>query len=276
MKYVETEGNSIDDAIDRALAELGASRDKVDIEILSNSARGLFGFGGKRARVRATLRTPLEATAAEPFEAVARLQTGSTPAAKAETTPTRAAAPRTEVPVDARTLERVREVLQEVVRLMGSEAVVEAVGQGTEAARLVINGDSSGRLIGRRGQTLDALEYLANRIASRDDEQASRIVVDSQNYRQRRRQSLEELAHRMAERARRRGKPVVLNPMSPRDRRVIHLALQNDRSLTTRSSGQGYFRRLVVIPEGGRAQPRSERPQRRKDEKSQGRQTPEA
>jgi spoIIIJ-associated protein len=153
-------------------------------------------------------------------------------------------------------------VLQEVVRLMGIEATIQVHHRDAESAQLIIDGDTTGMLIGRRGQTLDALEYVANRIAAREDEQATRIQLDSQNYRERRRQALEQLAHRLAERARRRGKTVTLNPMSPRDRRIIHLTLQNDRALTTRSAGNGYFRKLLIIPATGRGEP-TERSQRR-------------
>jgi spoIIIJ-associated protein len=265
MNYVEAEGSSIDDAIERALQQLGVTRDKVDVEILENATRGLFGLGGKPARVRATLRTlNLES-----------VHTAAT--APAPRTPTAPAAPaRRPVPppspvtaassssheVDGHTLERARAVLAEMVSLIGIEASVEAVSDEL-GPRLLINGDTSGMLIGRRGQTLDALEYIANRIVAREDDGAGRIAVDSQNYRDRRRQSLEELARRLAERARRRGKTVTLNPMSPRDRRIVHMALQNERALTTRSAGKGYFRKLLIIPEGERGEGRSDRRSRR-------------
>jgi spoIIIJ-associated protein len=97
---------------------------------------------------------------------------------------------------------------------------------------------------------LDALEYLINRIVNRDEGASARLVIDSENYRARRRTSLEEMARRMGEQAKERGKPVTLNPMSPQDRRIVHLVLQADSSLTTKSSGKGYFRRLIIIPEG--------------------------
>ena len=111
-----------------------------------------------------------------------------------------------------------------------------------------LTGDSSGVLIGRRGQMLDALEYLLNRVVGRDEGGAPRIIVDSENYRARRRESLEELARRMGEQAKKKRKPVTLNPMSPRDRRIVHLILQEDSSLVTKSSGKGYFRKLIIIP----------------------------
>jgi spoIIIJ-associated protein len=154
-------------------------------------------------------------------------------------------------PPSEATVERARTALQEVVRLTGVEVHV-TVAQDADAVRLVIEGDPSGLLIGRRGQTLDAIEYLVNRIAGQEEDSGSHLVVDSQDYRARRRQSLEDMAHRLAERARQRGKPVTLNPMSPRDRRIVHLALEGDPTLSTRSAGTGYYRKLVIVPEAAR------------------------
>ena len=117
-------------------------------------------------------------------------------------------------------------------------------------------------MIGRRGQTLDALEYLVNRIVARsEDAPASRIMVDVEGYRERRREYLNELARRLAEKAKQTGRSVTLNPMSPRDRRVVHLALQNDTSVETRSQGQGYYRKMLILPgarRGNRPSPASQ------------------
>jgi spoIIIJ-associated protein len=270
MEYVETEGDSIDEAIERALARLGATRDRVEIEILSNVSKGLFGLGGRKARVRATLRSPIRFDGGEDESLAATDPAGADepPAARPEARPIRAEdrvrqppLARPQAGLEAPALERSQAVLQEVVRLIGSEARVRIEDDG-DGPRLVIDGDESGLLIGRRGQTLDALEYVLNRIVTREDEGGTRLVVDSQNYRTRRRQSLVDLAHRLGERARRRGKTVTLNPMSPRDRRVVHLALQDDPSLTTRSSGRGYYRKLLIIP-GGERRARPRRNERR-------------
>jgi spoIIIJ-associated protein len=287
MQSVETEGHSIDDAIEQALQRLGVSRDKVDIEILANAARGLFGLGGRRAKVRATVRRPLALDAGE-----------STPAAPAATTPaasrdTRAEerprpaapparpasserrdpsprpapppaahhappprpAPETAPPLSEASLERARVVLTEIIRLTGSEASILAT-RDADGVRLVISGDPSGLLIGRRGQTLDALEYLLHRIVAHGEDTGARLVVDAENYRLRRRESLEDLARRVAERARRSGKPITLSPMSPRDRRIVHLALQGDTGMTTRSAGSGFYRKIVIAPAGARRPPR--------------------
>lgn len=279
MQSIEAEGSTIDDAIARALELLGAPRERVEIEILANATKGLFGFGGKRARVRASLRRSVaEATASAPAAApvvtpaapqrpvpppaaapaapamAAPAKTGS--AARRPTRPPRAnarrdrrPAPRPAAPAVASTppspeaLARGRDVLAEIVRLCGVEATVAGDG-----ARLVIDGDTSGVMIGRRGATLDALEYVINRVVGHDDERAGHVEVDANEYRSRRRAALEALAHRMAERARSKGRPVTLNPLNPRERRVVHLALQDDPTLTTRSAGSGFYRRIVIVP----------------------------
>jgi len=290
MQSIEAEGNSIDDAIARALSLLGAPRERVEIEILANATKGLFGFGGKRARVRASLRRPVTddapvATAAAVPAPAARSSTpdarSSTPApaprpvvAPAAPAPSRsAAAPRAargperrrpprerrrepratprpatpDVPPSPEALERGRALLAEIVQRCGVAGTVE-----TADARLVIHGDTSGVLIGRRGAVLDALEYVVNRAVGHDEDRASHIEVDANDYRARRHAALEALAKRMAEQARRKGKPVALNPLSPRERRVVHLTLRSDPTLTTRSAGSGFYRRLVIVPNGSR------------------------
>lgn len=279
MEYVEAEGQSIDDAIERALRQLGVERDRVEIEIVENASRGIFGIGGRKAKVRATLRTPLnlEPEAAEkltPQAHAPRQERRSKPESSApapampepcvQPPPSRSTSPadRPVTPkaaatmMDGAALDQAEKTLGEVIRLIGTEGHVEVV-QDDDGPRLLIVGDTSGVLIGRRGQTLDALEYFINRTVAREEESAVHLVVDSQDYRARRRDALVDLARRLGERARRRGKTVSLNPMSPRDRRIVHLALQDDPSLTTRSSGRGYFRKLLIIPGGERRAGRS-------------------
>ena len=237
MDSVEAEGSSIDAAIDGALRLLGVTRDRVEIEILNNAVRGLFGIGGRKARVRATLRAPIDAEQTTPSVAEQR-QSASEPAPPREVTAD-----------DRHGIERAREVLEAILRHLEVQAEVN-VRHVDNDVLFDLTGDSSGVLIGRRGQMLDALEYLLNRVAARDEGGSARIVVDSENYRARRREALEELARRMGEQAKKKQKAVTLNPMSPRDRRIVHLILQEDSSLVTKSSGKGYFRKLIIIPAG--------------------------
>ena len=147
-------------------------------------------------------------------------------------------------------VERGCQVLGEILEHMGLEAPVSSIVQDNE---VIINLEdvSDGLLIGRKGETLDALEYLLNRIVIRSDEVEAHLLVDAAGYRQRRRQNLESLALRLSEQAKRRRKTVTLSPLNPRDRRIVHLTLEDDPLVTTTSMGRGYFRRLNIIPEGG-------------------------
>jgi spoIIIJ-associated protein len=236
MEPVEAEGHSIDEAIDNALRMLGVSRDRVEIEILENATRGLFGLGGRKARVRAALRNPIDA------ESLTEAERSPTPPAAVEGITTVPPAEPNSAAMRACT------VLEQIVKLLDVQAGV-ILRQEPERILLDLTGDSSGVLIGRRGQMLDALEYLLNRIVVHEGD-STRIVVDSQNYRTRRSQSLEDLARRMGDQAKKKRKTITLNPMSPRDRRIVHLVLQEDPSLSTKSSGKGYFRKLIIIPAG--------------------------
>jgi spoIIIJ-associated protein len=249
MDSVEADGSSIDEAIESALKLLGATRDRVEIEILNNAVRGLFGIGGRKARVRATLRAPIDADQPIPVTPRRRDIQPAPPPARREVRPEPPAPPHAMTAEDHHAVDRARQVLEEILRHMDLDAAVN-VRQTDDHVLFELTGDSSGVLIGRRGQMLDALEYLLNRIATRDEGGSARIVVDSENYRARRREALEELARRMGEQAKKKQRPVTLNPLSPRDRRIVHLILQEDTSLVTKSSGKGYFRKLIIIPTG--------------------------
>jgi spoIIIJ-associated protein len=258
MRSIETDGDSIDLAIEKALQTLQVGRDQVEVEILADATKGLFGFGGKKARVRATVRPPL----------VARLQTAEVGATKndsrATTTP-RTSSPRTDsqgtraatTPPEAAAgasasdtfVARCKSVLEQLIGHLGVSCSVAARPGADGSVLLDVSGDAQGLLIGRRGQTLDALEYIVNRIVARDDEPAAgRIVIDVERYRERRRDHLTTLAERLAGKVRQTGRPVTLNPMSPRDRRIVHLALQQDASVATRSQGDGHFRKILIVP----------------------------
>jgi spoIIIJ-associated protein len=113
---------------------------------------------------------------------------------------------------------------------------------------LNIVGDKSGLLIGRRGKTLDALQFIVNRVVNRTLEKKIRVVVDSENYRQRRIESLTQMALKIGDKAKRIMKPISTNPMNPHDRRIVHLALKEDEKLDTRSRGEGLLKKVVVIP----------------------------
>ena len=255
MSAVETQGLTIEEAVASALAQLQAERNQVEIEIIAQPTKGFLGIGRKKARVRATLRSSFapqelepESTAVDPAEQPARRRTVSS------------ASDAQPAPVSRETGEKACRALTETLRLMGMEVPVSLNVQGAEAV-INIEDTVGGLLIGRKGQTLDALEYLLNRMVARGDEEEAHLVLDAEGYRERRRQSLESLALRLGERAKRRRKTVTLNPLSPRDRRVVHLVLEDDPLVNTRSVGRGHLRRLSIVPENGgttrRERPRS-------------------
>ena len=234
MSAMEAEGRSIEATIAEALERLGATRDQVEIEVLAQGTKGFLGIGAKKARVRVTRKEPVVGAADE-----------ACPSAPASRKP----APRRTVPaVSKETAEKVRSVLVETLRLMDMPASVSLRMEGGESV-LNLDETAEGALIGRKGQALDALEYLVNRMATRGEDEEGYVTLDAEGYRGRRSASLEGLALRLSERAKRRRKTVTLNPLNPRDRRVVHLALEDDPLVATRSLGRGYFRRLSIVPE---------------------------
>jgi spoIIIJ-associated protein len=113
---------------------------------------------------------------------------------------------------------------------------------------LDIDGDKSGLLIGRKGRTLDALQFIVNKIVNKNLEKKTQVVVDSENYRQRRRDYLIQMALKMSDKAKKIKKPVVTNLLNPHDRRIVHLALKEDDALETKSRGDGVLKKVVIIP----------------------------
>ncbi|MGD0673010.1 MAG: RNA-binding cell elongation regulator Jag/EloR [Candidatus Binatus sp.] len=154
-------------------------------------------------------------------------------------------------------------ILKQVLEAMGERSEVRQIEVDAETVELEIKGDGSGILIGRHGQTLDALEYIVNRILARRIKDAAPISLETESYRARRRQQLHRMALSIGEQAKREHKPLRLDPMPARDRRVVHLALKDDPMITTRSAGDGLLRSIEIIPaESGRREPRAEAPPR--------------
>lgn len=236
MDHVEIEGDTIEKAIENALKLLGVEREKITVDILSEGKKGILGFGSQKARILATLRkSAIDLRASESEPAPVKEQ----PLVAAEA---------------AAMGQKAKEVLAEILNLMGISAEVELrVGEKTDETVVEIRTENSGLLIGRKGQTLEALQYLVSRIAGeRGGMEGPHIVVDIENYRQRRRKGLEDMALRLGEKAKRQRKTVTVDALSAADRRIIHAALQDDPWVTTKSLGQGSYRRLLIIPEGDR------------------------
>ena len=199
--YIETEGETVEEAIENALSELEATREQVTIDIINEPTKGILNFGAKPAKVRATLKQDVSA------------------------------APET--------------VLKEILSRMGIDAKVET-NYVDGSTHLNILTDSPALLIGKYGQTLDAIERILNCIVNKVSLAKRRVFVDTEGYRGRREERLIEMAHQVAEKVKYTGRDVVLAPMSARDRRIIHVTLKEDEIVSTYSQGEGEMRRVVV------------------------------
>ena len=246
MDFVETEGDTIDAAIDNALKLIGVPRDQVTVDIISEGRKGILGFGAQKAKVRAAL------SRSSPDQ---KITAGSEVPAPPLT---HAVGDAISAPVEAvdnsAITEKALTALGVILQHMGVAATVEqkSAANGAEII-LHVKTAESGLLIGRKGQTLEALQYLIGRIAGeRQGSAGPHIVIDIEDYRERRRKSLEGMALRLGEKAKRQRKTVTVDALSAADRRIIHAALQDDPWITTKSLGQGSYRRLLIIPEGDR------------------------
>ena len=233
---IEITADSVEDATAEALAQLSARSDEVAVEVLAIPRAGVLGLGARQARVRVT-RIAAHTTAPPDVDGNRREQTASSERA-APRNPSAVknqAAPSSKSDDGAGSNrksadqeEQRREatvILKQILEKMGERADVNQIEVDAESVELEIKGDGSGILIGRHGQTLDALEYVVNRILARRIKDAAPISLETESYRSRRRQQLHRMALSVGERAKREHQSVRLDPMPPRDRRVVHLAL---------------------------------------------------
>ncbi|HEU5344211.1 MAG TPA: RNA-binding cell elongation regulator Jag/EloR [Ktedonobacterales bacterium] len=266
MESVEASGKTIEDAILQALNRLGRTRDEVEVVVLQEPSRGARGMGVREARVRVYVAADRAvahsgAAAADPYatdddlyaegdgfeeyegeEEYAgedRLANELTTAALADV-----------MPEDATTEEVAIEALRMILGHMGVQAEVE-VRPATEDEPLTLNVQPLGPqplsvLIGRRGETLAALQFVVNMIVSKQAGRRERVIVDAQNYRERREANLRQMAQRVANQVRQSGAPVMLEAMPPNERRIIHMALAENDDIATESTGEGEQRRVVV------------------------------
>ncbi len=270
MKSIEVSGKSVDEAIFRGLDELGLSIDEVDIEVISEGGKRLFGIGSKQCVIRLTER---DQAAIEQALAEQAAQEAAEKAEKEKRREQRAAA-RAERPRENRprrererrprgSMERHGEApvqqdwgepceggaeaafLRGVLENMGMQATVDCFSDG-QCLYMRISGPSMGVLIGRRGETLNALQYLTSLVANKQEGPYRRVVVDTEDYRLKREETLKRLAKRMAEDVRRSGKSISLEPMNPYERRVLHATLQEHPYVTTHSEGEEPNRHVVI------------------------------
>lgn len=268
LESVEASGKTIEDAILQALARLGRTRDEVDVEVLQEPSRGARGMGVREARVRVFVIAGRSRSGAQgdgsyapedeeefaedeegPFEEFeAEDEFGEEDDRLADELTTDALAD--VMPEDATTEEVAIEALRMILGHMGVQAEVE-VRPATEEEPLTLNVQPIGAqplsvLIGRRGETLASLQFVVNMIVSKQAGRREHVIVDAQNYRQRRETNLQQMAQRVADQVRQSGAPVMLEAMPPNERRIIHMALAESDDIATESTGEGEQRRVVV------------------------------
>ena len=235
IKTLEKSGKTEDAAINAALAELGLDRDDVSVEILERSKSGFLGIGAVDAVVRISYEVPDEKPAKK--KAVKTEKKAEKPAVKKA------------APVDeSEEYAKIREFLSGLFDRMGIEAEITIAPREGGGTDVTLSGDSMGSVIGRRGETLDAIQHLTNYAVNHGNEKRQHINIDAESYRSKREDSLTHLAEKMAEKAIKYGRSMALEPMNSYERHVIHTALQNYEGVTTASSGEEPNRRVVVTP----------------------------
>ena len=254
-REIESSGSSVDRAVAAGLATLDVDREAVEVAVLDEGSRGLLGIGARPARVRLTMAAetaPEEASVAEivPIREVAKAE---------EISADDSLAPATTLDDELQQIAPIaRQTLAELLAKMGIRAQVEDYLKPRldedDYSKLVLNvrGQDLGILIGRRGETLDALQYLTRLIVGREVERRINLIVDVEGYRARRERSLQQLAERMAERAVASGRRQVLEPMSAAERRIIHVTLRRHADVQTESIGEEENRKVTIFLRGSK------------------------
>ena len=285
MEYIEITGKTVDEAITNATIKLAVTSDKLEYEVVDKGSNGFLGINRRPAIIKVRIAKkedefeqvvkkaaqtkpeskPLNTKKPEPKKEYNNAPKHETKIAEENYSKPVCA----ETPIQVKSEPQVREAvsdkparkpvaganmepaikkfLGDVLNAMGMQAEVKVVideNEGSVDVELV--GENMGVLIGKRGQTLDSLQYLVSLVANKEAEGYFRVKLDTENYRARRKETLESLAKNIAYKVKRTRKPVSLEPMNPYERRIIHSALQNDKYVATRSEGEEPFRHVVV------------------------------
>ena len=242
IKTLEKSARTEDEAIALALKELGMDRDDVSVEIVERAKSGFLGIGASPAVIRVSYEVPDEVVKPAPKAEKPAAPAPAAKAPKAPAAPKAAAAPVDEPAEYA----QIRQFLTGLLERMGVTAEMEFSPRENGGVNVSLSGNGMGAIIGRRGETLDAIQHLTNYAVNRGSEKHLHISVDAENYRSKREESLTRLAEKMAEKAIKYKRSMALEPMNSYERHVIHTALQNYEGVTTSSTGVEPNRRVVV------------------------------
>lgn len=267
---IRVSAKTVDDAIIEALIQLGVTSDRLEYEVIEKGSAGFLGIGMKQAVIEARRKPePKEEKVEEPVveepvkaepKKVETVQPQKAAAEKKADEPQKAAFEKAVekevkeevkketklVEVQPQTIEAVEDFLKNTMKAMDMEVELKTEIDQDGALCVDMSGEHMGILIGKRGQTLDSLQYLANRVANKHQEGYVRVKLDTENYRARREETLRHLAKNIAHKVKRNRRPVALEPMNPYERRIIHSALQSDPYVMTHSEGEEPFRKVVI------------------------------
>ena len=266
--YITVSAKTLDDAITEALVQLGVTSDRLDYIVVEKGSEGFLGIGRKQAVIKARRKReekPVEETVEESKvetpvkeEVKPEKKTEKKTAKEHSHTKKNVREEKPEVKseqkkevelakVEPQTIETCEKFIYDVMNAMGMDDVkVTSVVDEEGALSINMEGSNMGILIGKRGQTLDSLQYLTNRVANKMQDGYVRVKLDTEDYRRRRKETLENLAKNIASKVKRTRKTVSLEPMNPYERRIIHSALQSDPAVSTHSEGEEPYRRVVV------------------------------
>ncbi len=270
---------TVEEALAQGLAQLGLPADAVSVEVLDSGTKGLFGLGGRQVRVRLTVHAPGEeiakpaAASVQPAGAsvpargrkeprparsrpngagAAKAPASAAPSGEARAASAPAAMPEVSHGLNDPVLDKAEATISRLLYLMGLQAQVSAhYGEAREDRRPImvdIRGDDLGILIGRRGETLDAFQYVASLMVGKEVGQFIHLVVDVEGHRDRRARQLQQLARRMAEQVTKTGRKLTLEPMTASERRIIHMELRDHPAVTTQSAGEEPHRKVTILP----------------------------
>lgn len=255
MTFVEKNGKSVEEAVAEALKELNITAEQADVVVLEEGRKGIFGIGRKDAKVRVTVKEAAVVTETFVYEqqetivAVTEQEEPQIEEAAAAEEQEEASAVREpkKFVVNDEAVAKAKEFLQKIFGAMKIDVAMEKfINKNDGSVTFKLHGSDMGILIGKHGQTLDSLQYLTNLVANKNSAERVRVIIDVEDYRDRRVETLTRLASRLAEKVKRTGERVALEPMNPHERKIIHMALQGDRRVTTLSEGDEPHRHVVI------------------------------
>lgn len=214
MEYLEMEGKTIDEAIEKVCKLMDVSKDDLNIEVIDDGTKEQSQFGARKARIKAMIK---------------KGGVSSSPKIKL-----------------SEDVEKAKEILTKILNYSNFLSKVDAK-EDEESIYLTIEDDKTDLLIGKNGETIEALQYLVNKIFNKSQTK-KRVIVDIGNYRNQKNESLIALAKRTSKKVKACGRPISITPMNPHDRRIIHITLEKDKDVRTESFGEGLYKKVVVFP----------------------------